>query len=147
MAHPMTKRIERNTAVVTETGCWIWLGVRDRAGYGRVAVIERGHSVAKLAHRESYKAFVGPITAGVPLLHACDTPACVNPAHLRIGTQQENLADMRSKGRDRGIGSVNRQKTHCNAGHPLSGENLRIEGRLKARRCRACETIKKGRKS
>lgn len=77
------------------TGCWLWMGCLDKAGYGKLA--HAGRNLA--AHRASYEAFVGPIPDGLLILHRCDNPICCNPEHLRAGTQDENMKDCCSKGR------------------------------------------------
>jgi hypothetical protein len=79
-------------------GCRLWIGARDRDGYGRYS-ISRTKSVR--AHRIAYQAFVGPIPSGHRVLHTCDTPACVLPCHLFTGTHETNMADCVSKGRKR----------------------------------------------
>ena len=79
-------------------GCWIWIGAKNRRGYG-VFVID---GKQKLAHRIAYSLTRGPVSASVVLLHACDNRVCVNPSHLVPGTNQQNREDMFYKGRDPG---------------------------------------------
>jgi hypothetical protein len=91
--------IERFMAKVEpepNTGCHLWTAYLNRGGYGQLKV---GKRMVK-AHRFAYEAFVGPIPDGLCVLHHCDTPACVNPEHLFLGTQQDNIRDMGAKGRN-----------------------------------------------
>jgi HNH endonuclease len=79
------------------SGCWIWLGAADRDGYG-VAWDSALKRDAR-AHRLVYEILVGSIPKGKKLLHRCDTPCCVNPDHMFVGTTADNVADCRAKGR------------------------------------------------
>ncbi|MCK6549294.1 HNH endonuclease [Myxococcota bacterium] len=90
--------IEQRSIPEPNTGCWLWLGKRDGGGYG-IVVRERR---ALKAHRIAYEQFRGPIPPGLAVLHSCDNPPCVNPDHLRTGTQRENAADRESRRRGGG---------------------------------------------
>jgi hypothetical protein len=76
-------------------GCWFWMASRHKFGYGWFGY----HGRIRTAHTVAYEDIFGHIPIGQFVLHHCDNPPCVRPDHLFIGTQQENLADMRSKNR------------------------------------------------
>lgn len=77
------------------SGCWLWTAYTLPKGYGRIKVDGK----AVLAHRVSHELHVGPIPEGLHVLHRCDTPSCVNPDHLFLGTPQDNMTDKMQKGR------------------------------------------------
>lgn len=80
--------------------CWEWPAQeRDRWGYGKLTYRHQGVRRTVGAHRLSYELNVGPIPAGMEIMHQCDNPACVNPAHLKLGTRKENEEDKVAKGR------------------------------------------------
>jgi hypothetical protein len=84
----------RRWVPVPETGCWLWTGHKS-SNYGGMYV----HGVQVLAHRLSYVLHHGPIPKGMMVCHKCDTPMCVNPAHLFVGTARDNTLDAIAKGR------------------------------------------------
>lgn len=83
------KRVDRSGE------CWLWLRYVNRWGYGRLYWDGR----MQLAHRVAWQLTNGKITDGLLVLHDCDNPLCCNPAHLRLGTNADNIADMVQKGR------------------------------------------------
>lgn len=97
---PLRDRFFEKVDVQSPNECWMWTGSKSKKGYGRIG-LGRRESGNAMAHRVSYELHVGPIPDGMVVLHKCDNPSCVNPDHLRVGTQVENLLDMRSKGRHR----------------------------------------------
>lgn len=91
------------------TGCWVWTGGKNAKGYGLISGVVNGGRLVKmsqqmLAHRVSWIIHIGPIPEGsgahgTVVMHTCDNPACVNPSHLQLGTQSDNVKDMIAKGR------------------------------------------------
>jgi hypothetical protein len=91
---PIAVRLERYT-LRQPNGCWEWQGSRLPQGYGILGIKKRNH----YAHRVSWEQHHGPIPPGMCVLHRCDNPPCLNPAHLFLGTQGDNMRDMAKKGR------------------------------------------------
>lgn len=84
------ERIEK-----VDNGCWLWKGSVGSNGYGKIN--NKGQHLS--AHRASYTVFKGAIPKGKHVCHSCDIRTCVNPDHLWIGTQRDNIQDMIEKGR------------------------------------------------
>lgn len=91
---------------LTPRGCMEFNGSERVKGYGCVEMTGRTSRSHRrvLAHRAAYAMTRGECPGDKVLLHECDNPRCVNPAHLKLGTQQENIADMVAKGRSRFYG-------------------------------------------
>lgn len=123
------------------SGCFLWEGSCDRRGYGQLRV---SRDVLRYATHVALELDGRPVPHGMGACHHCDNPGCVNPAHLFVGTQKDNAADMIRKGRGskppiakRGQG----MKDFCVRGHPMSGDNLFFfDG---GRGCRECSRIRK----
>ena len=107
-----------------DNGCIEWIASTSNSGYGTFYTGE----TFTVAHRWSYEYHVGPIRAGMQVDHLCRNRLCVNPEHLEQVTALTNLL--------RGTGSAAR--THCPAGHPYAGDNLRIVASTGYRVCITC---------
>jgi hypothetical protein len=122
----------RRRISVTDNGCWEWVGVKHRDGYGVIWFQQAFRRWYRLAHVVAYEVWVGPIAEGLELDHLCRNRSCVNPAHLEPVTHRENMR--------RSISPPGKwqMRTHCERGHEFSGANLIIRGDG-ARQCRTCK--------
>jgi len=89
------RRFEDKYVRFDDHECWPWVGAQIPSGYGAFVFGGRQHG----AHRVAWMMANGAIPGGMYVLHSCDSPSCVNPSHLRTGTQQENADDCGARGR------------------------------------------------
>jgi HNH endonuclease len=123
----------RHVAVMPD-GCWLWLGGRDKDGYGKMTVPAEPGDWRQVryvrAHRRAYELWRGAIPEGLELDHFfCEQPACVNPEHVRPVTTRENVY------RSNGVAAANLAKRQCLRGHEFDYE---WNG---TRQCRECQRI------
>jgi len=100
MKKPLEQRFWEKVDIRGEDECWNWKAYKNKAGYGRFQLNQKQ---GEYAHRVSYIIANGKIDDGLIVLHSCDRPSCVNPKHLRSGTQKENIIDCVSKKRHSGF--------------------------------------------
>ncbi len=121
------------------SGCWLWLLSVNERGYGQAYANSKK---PQKAHRCSWEIHNGAIPKGLYVLHRCDTPACVNPAHLFLGTLKDNIQDSIRKGRFRfpphlpGSHPIYRQQGEKHWNHRLSAAQV-LEIRNKSGTLRA----------
>ncbi len=135
--HGLTARILARVQVDPGSGCWLWGGAKNAAGYGTIRV---GRSV-QYTHRLMLEAAGGALTPGLFACHTCDTPACCNPAHLYPGTAKQNSQDALAR-----LRWPLQRMTHCQRGHEFTEATTYIvpaTSRRAARRsCRPCRGIR-----
>jgi hypothetical protein len=122
-----------------ETMCWEWTASLHN-GYGRIS-LPGGRSTVD-AHVASWLIHHGSYHRSLSVLHHCDNKRCIRIEHLYLGTTSDNARDAI----DRGLFNADWRGdlTHCKQGHPLSGDNLRIESQRDGtvgsmRVCKACQ--------
>lgn len=99
MKRPLRDRFNEKVRRLRGLGaldCWIWVGCKNRNGYGQIVV---EGTRREEAHRVAWRLAYGDIPAGKWVLHTCDNPPCVRPSHLYLGDQTRNMADMAARGR------------------------------------------------
>jgi len=111
----LRKRFEAKFVKGLNSDCWLWEGGTSGKGYGQVWNEQKQEK----AHRAAWKLYRGEIPKGLCVCHSCDTPLCVNPNHLWLGSQAENIRDMHAKGR----GKQQNGEAHHNA--KLTEEDVR----------------------
>lgn len=125
------------------TGCWLWDGACDGHGYGQMRM--RG-GLARLATHVSLEMVGRPVPSGMNACHHCDFPPCVNPDHLFIGTQRDNVNDARAKGRMSkppiAVKGQGRLTTTCRVGHELAVVGIYVS-RTGVQNCKLCARLNK----
>lgn len=94
-SRPLEERFWEKVDVRDKTACWEWLGSKTSQGYGCIRMERK----TEKAHRASWVLHHGAIPEGLHVLHRCDNPSCVNPNHLWLGTNYDNVQDRDQKGR------------------------------------------------
>ena len=94
-------------------GCWLWTGGTYK-GYGYMSTPP---GMSRLVHRTYWEILNGPIPHKMCVCHTCDTPSCVRPDHLFLGTHTDNMRDRAAKGRHPN------NKTYCKHGHIFTKDN------------------------
>jgi hypothetical protein len=115
-----------------ETGCWEWQGFKNERGYGSITVDGK----SKRTHKHFYETLVGPIPTGMVLDHLCRNRGCVNPDHLEVVTNKENIL------RGQGLAAKNAKKTHCPQGHEYTFENTYRQSN-NGRQCIMCRNLRR----
>ena len=144
MKFDLRAKFENSYHPEPNTGCWLYEKVLNSDGYG--VLLPSSKKTAKIkrkkifAHRYSYEIYKGQIPEKMLVCHKCDTPSCVNPDHLFLGTDQDNTDDKMKKGRNRPGRHTYRDMNFCTKGHELTKENIYLRLRDGSRDCRICRT-------
>lgn len=117
----------------TANGCIEWEMGKHQKGYGQIRIHNNKQITMVRTHRLAYFVFNGDM-GDSSILHSCDNPSCINPCHLFVGTQKDNVHDMLKKKRH-----CNQKKTHCPKGHPYNQKNTYIG--KSGRTCRVCAKL------
>lgn len=126
--------------IVIKQGCWDWKGNVDRDGYP-IFSFSRFNKVTKRAQRLIYQFVNGKFNPSLSVLHKCDNTLCLNPDHLFLGNQKDNILDMYSKKRNRNQFT---DIMFCVNGHKFTQSNTYIR-KNGNRSCRECSRIRSAR--
>ena len=143
---PDMERFEDGYMPEPNSGCWLWIRSGNEQGYGSFWLNKRGMA----AHRASWILHRGPIPEGMQICHKCDVPSCVNPDHLFLGTQQDNMDDCRRKdrmqrGEERAISKLRAEDIPAIRRRIGRGDSLASIGRDYGVRFQSIQAIRDGR--
>jgi hypothetical protein len=130
-----SQRFWAKAKILGPNDCWLWTGgTQSNPPHLYGSAYCNGKKMS--AHRAAWVLTNGPISdQSLCLLHSCDTPLCVNPSHLRLGTHQQNMDDKVARNR------TNRNKPFCKRGHPRTPGNL-YTSKKGLRACRECHKLR-----
>lgn len=137
MTPALAERFEAKVSPEPNSGCWLWLGAVTKAGYGIMGIDGSTRPATHISLELQGSERPAPDQFAC---HKCDTPSCVNPAHLFWGTHSDNMADQKAKGRHWAT-----LKATCAKGHGWTPENTRI-GKDGRKNCRSCEAARLAKK-
>lgn len=126
---PLEDRLKHVGWDVDDNDCWIWRKPAPEYSDGHVTLKYRGKRIG--VHRLAWVAWRGPIPDGKQLNHHCDVPNCINPDHLYLGTQQDNIQDMVDRGRTRSARALTREQVFAILDTYATGDYTQVEVELR----------------
>lgn len=118
--------------------CWLWTGATTSKEYGAFKYYKDKSAIG--AHVSSYLFHIGEVPKGMRVCHLCDNPPCVNPSHLFLGSNSDNMKDMVAKNRN---GASSRKQTHCRRGHEFNVVGVIYGTKKDGKSYRTCKECKK----